>query len=307
MASSSHVEQNDKLLSLLTTAGFSKSDITAFEQGKMQSGSIESLTERELAAKFGCTIDLPVDELTQNFLISQRKTDPSAFQVGTMDNLADLKLEPNREATAKLYMKGSSELNLSPQEATMFHDCKSADDVEATLRKVLKARYEKYKEMGLEGIDVYARGKKSYDPGAELKVKSNKLEILEKFAPVFYECLNKYPHSNPDNIEEEFSWVNFTIDDKPTICLVHKFGRKEGDVYVFSQRHFYVSRGHNSVQGVGGVFHLSDTKSAMVYASRTSTDQVAGFGGSAKRCIGSKIMTGKIAKNFEQARAKYNK
>lgn len=44
----------------------------------------------------------------------------------------------------------------------------------------------------------------------------------------------------------------------------------------------------------------------MILDTGTSTDQVAGFGGSAKRCIGANIMTGKIAKNLELARAKFN-
>jgi hypothetical protein len=129
--------------------------------------------------------------------------------------------------------------------------------------------------------------------------------------------------------------VNFTIDDKPTVCLVHKMGMMEGNVYIYSQIHFYVSRGHNSVQGVGGAFPLGDQESAIIYGSRTysrivreivccsptlhfltrafflsesgtSTDQVSGFGGSAKRTIGSRVMMGKIAKNLQDARAKFN-
>jgi len=35
---------------------------------------------------------------------------------------------------------------------------------------------------------------------------------------------------------------------------------------------------------------------------RTSTDQVSGFGGAAKRGIGNKIMGGRMAENFERAR-----
>lgn len=40
----------------------------------------------------------------------------------------------------------------------------------------------------------------------------------------------------------------------------------------------------------------------MLYATRTSTDQVGGFGGSAKRTIGNKIMGGRMSENFERAR-----
>lgn len=268
MSSSSPPTDDKLLVGVLLAGGFTKSEITTFREGKMISGTMESLSERELAGRLGCTIAAPAAELCHVFLNSQRKADASAFQVGDMHDLADLKLEPNRETVAKLYMKGASELNLSPEEEKVFKKCKSADNVEEALRTLLKARYEKYLELGLDGIDVYARGKKTYEPGAELKLKSSRSEILKKYAPVFYEYLNNYPHSKPDGIEEAFSWVNFTIDEKPTLCLVHKFGRMEGGLYAFCQRHFYVSRGHNSVQGVGGVFPLSETECAVVYGSR---------------------------------------
>ena len=38
------------------------------------------------------------------------------------------------------------------------------------------------------------------------------------------------------------------------------------------------------------------------YATRTSTDQVSGFGGAAKRGIGNRVMGGRMAENFERAR-----
>lgn len=37
-------------------------------------------------------------------------------------------------------------------------------------------------------------------------------------------------------------------------------------------------------------------------ATRTSTDQVSGFGSAAKRTIGNKVMGGRMADNFERAR-----
>ena len=38
----------------------------------------------------------------------------------------------------------------------------------------------------------------------------------------------------------------------------------------------------------------------MINASRTSTDQVAGFGGAAKKSMGSRVMGGKIKANYEK-------
>ncbi len=87
--------------------------------------------------------------------------------------------------------------------------------------------------------------------------------------------------------------------------LVHKIGYNIGDIFVFFQRMFYVNRSHNSVQGIGGFFPTADSseEGIVVYATRTSTDKVAGFGGAAKRTIGARVMSSKQAKNFERLRA----
>ena len=63
----------------------------------------------------------------------------------------------------------------------------------------------------------------------------------------------------------------------------------------------YVSRSHNSVQGIGGAFPV-ENGTVVAYVQRTSTDQVAGFGGTTKRAIGVRMMASKVAESFERAR-----
>jgi len=53
------------------------------------------------------------------------------------------------------------------------------------------------------------------------------------------------------------------------------------------------------LQGLGGAFPCEDGV-ILVYATRTSTDKVAGFGGAAKRAMGARIMSSKQAENFEK-------
>lgn len=125
--------------------------------------------------------------------------------------------------------------------------------------------------------------------------------ILKKEAPHFHRHLSEYPNAAPDGLEESFSWINFEIDAKPTLTLVHRMGLLDGDVFAFSERHFYVSRSHNCLQGIGGAFPVEEG-TVIVYLVRTITDQVSGFGSSAKRAIGSRIMGSKIADNFKRLR-----
>lgn len=79
------------------------------------------------------------------------------------------------------------------------------------------------------------------------------------------------------------------------------------DVSVFCERHFYVSRSHNSVQSIGAAFPAEDNDTVVLLAQRTSTDQVAGFGGAAKRGIGAKVMGGKVADNFTRIQENVSK
>mmetsp|Transcript_15894 Transcript_15894/g.33135 ORF Transcript_15894/g.33135 Transcript_15894/m.33135 type:complete len:127 (-) Transcript_15894:106-486(-) len=111
----------------------------------------------------------------------------------------------------------------------------------------------------------------------------------------------EYPKNKPDGAEESFFWVNSIIDDKPTIALVHRLGMPQVGGYVYMERHFYISRSHNCLQGIGAALPV-EYGAVVLYATRTSTDQVSGFGGSAKRTIGNKIMGGRMAENFERAR-----
>ena len=67
------------------------------------------------------------------------------------------------------------------------------------------------------------------------------------------------------------------------------------------ERHFYISRSHNCLQGIGAAMPVCDG-AVVLYCTRTSTDQVGGMGGMVKRTIGNKIMGNRMKENFERAR-----
>ena len=71
--------------------------------------------------------------------------------------------------------------------------------------------------------------------------------------------------------------------------------------YVYMERHFYISRSHNCLQGIGAAMPVRDG-AVVLYCTRTSTDQVSGMGGMVKRTIGNKIMGNRMKENFERAR-----
>eukprot|EP00584_Thalassiosira_punctigera_P003595 CAMPEP_0172533724 /NCGR_PEP_ID=MMETSP1067-20121228/6324_1 /TAXON_ID=265564 ORGANISM="Thalassiosira punctigera, Strain Tpunct2005C2" /NCGR_SAMPLE_ID=MMETSP1067 /ASSEMBLY_ACC=CAM_ASM_000444 /LENGTH=323 /DNA_ID=CAMNT_0013318397 /DNA_START=4 /DNA_END=975 /DNA_ORIENTATION=+ len=299
---------------ILKAAGFSSSEIADVKAGKLhQGGSLDAASERELSVKLAFHVNAKLENAKEIFLENPKKKeyDPSVEELGmiaedggegSLDDFAGIKLS-NAKVMDKLYMKAApgSDLNLSKEEIAAFKKCRSHDDVENALRRALLDRFRAYKRAGLDGIRPYARSRKEFSPGAEMRAQCEAGRILPKYSPAFDKFVREYPNHEPEAFEESFFWVNSIIDDKPTIALVHRVGMPQDGGYVYMERHFYLSRSHNCLQGIGAALPVDDG-GVVLYATRTSTDQVSGFGGSAKRGIGNKLMGGRMAQNFERAR-----
>ena len=115
---------------------------------------------------------------------------------GSLEDFAAIKLSPNEKVMYKLYQKAApgSDLNLSKDEIAMFKKCKTHEEVEQTLRQVLLDRFRAYKKSGLSGIKPYARSKKEFSAGDELKSQIKAGKVLPKYSPIF----NKYAVSKCD-------------------------------------------------------------------------------------------------------------
>ncbi len=302
---------------VLRSVGFDESDVAKIRRGEMVKGVMKGSSERELAIKLAFLVEAPPGQVMETFKTSRDfNYDPSvtAFEPirgeGSLRDFARLHLDPNPERAAGDYLKArpGSGLNLTREEIAAFNalekgDGSAAERVEAEGRKRLLARFRSYRERGLDGILPYARsGGKDFRPGDGLRRKTEQEKRLEQDAPSFHRALLQYPKSLPEGFEEQFYWVNFRIDDKPTVALVHRMDAMEGGVYVFAERHFYVSRSHNSVYTVGGAFPVEEG-TVILYVNRTSTDQVGGFGSAAKRALGQRVMAGQLAESFERVRA----
>eukprot|EP01083_Nonionella_stella_P020219 56041_1 len=301
---------------ILQDAGFSSSAIAEVKAGKLhQGGSLSAASDKELSVKLAFHVNAKLVNAKVIFLDSPKKKeyDPTVESLGmiaedggdgSLDDFAGIKLT-NEKVMDKLYQKAApgSDLNLAKDEIDMFKKCKTHEEVESCLRQVLLDRFRAYKKSGLAGIKPYARSKKEFSAGDELKCQLKAGKVLPKHSPVFNKFAIEYPDHKPDVAEESFFWVNSIIDEKPTIALVHRTGMPQDGGFVYMERHFYISRSHNCLQGIGAALPVDDGAGAVVlYATRTSTDQVSGFGGSAKRTIGNKIMGGRMAENFERAR-----
>lgn len=165
------------------------------------------------------------------------------------------------------------------------------------------ARVQAYRAKGLAGIAPYARDDgETRSPGDELRSASQATQILQKYAPHACSMLREYPNAKPLGTDETFPWTHFIAQDVPTIALTQSCFISEGAAWIVVQRQFYVSAGYNSEQAVAAFFP-TQSGTVVMYANRTFTDQIEGFGGRAKRSIGSRVMASQIQSLFEKVRS----
>eukprot|EP00956_Cyclotella_meneghiniana_P020172 scaffold35253_cov97-Cyclotella_meneghiniana.AAC.1 len=261
---------------LLSEAGYSQRAIDEVRQGKLYyGGSLDAASDKELSVKLAFHVDAKLENVAGLFMRYPKKKefDDAVIALGmiaedggdgSLEDFAGVKLDPNSDVMDKLYhdAKAGSDLNLSTEEINKFKQLDkkaSHEQIEQCLRQA--------------GISSYARGKKDFSVGQELKHQLEVAPILKKKAPVFWKYVLDYPDSKPDVSIESFFWVNSLIDDKPTIALVHRLGMPHDQGYVYMERHFYLSRSHNCLQGIGAALPAEDGGTAVFYATRTSTDQ----------------------------------
>jgi len=314
------VHANPRAEALLAQMPFSEGERKKILAGELvTTASREKTSDRELAITMAFLINKPPPDLAAMFeKASGYETDKTATAhgefrgAGSLADLQALRLAPSGDQEARRFAdaKAGDDLNLSSAEIAAFRALpeKTTVAVEAQLRALLLARFQAYRASGLAGIAPYDRGGgKNTNPADVLTQATKASPVLAKEAPEVVAALLNYPQSQPPKATEKFFWVNFTVDGRPTIALTHRLVSPQDDgTYVFADRHYYVSRSHNAVQVIAGIFPVQEG-ALVIYGNRTFTDQLGGFGASTKQAIGRKLMGGQIAALYEQLRTRSKK
>ncbi len=289
-------------------------------QGEMVSSSPRESSDRELGIGLTFLVHQPLPEVVKAFRTAvDLKADPqlSAAVVlrgpGTPADFASLVLEPGGAAEANRYLAASpgDTLNLSADEIRAFDALASVRDdpkrrVEEQLRRMLLGRYQAYLERGLGGIAPYARRSGTCEPSGELRRASEAARLLKLHAPALQQLLLSYPEKKPPGLEEHFYWLRYTLDGRPNYTLRHRMALPVGDIFAVADREFYVSHGYNASQAFAGLIPVPEG-TLVVYRSRVSTDQVAGFGSSVKKGIGRNVMAKQLTDIFERSRDSFER
>ncbi len=305
---------------LLAEVGFSPGQIARVEGGQLVAGGdIQASSERELVAAFAFFVPTPPAALVaeaRRGLID--RVDPNTLAYAMLPpgpSLADfakltLEPDPSKQAQAYSVAKPGGGLNLSSAEIASFNALGSGAavaTVEQAVRSALLARLQAYQAKGLAGIAPYAlSGGKERSPADELRSATLAAKKLQKYVPAAYQMLLDYPASKAPGTEEAFRWSHYLAHGVPTVSLTHNLYIPDGDAWVAVQRQFYVSTGYNAEQALGALLPVKGG-TVVFYANRTSTDQVMGFGGSAKRSIGSKMLASQLEALYQKAAASVKK
>jgi hypothetical protein len=300
----------------LADIGFTAEQIAQVQAGNMVPATIQPSTERELVAAFAFLVQSSPEDLVAQLrsgLIDQMDTNTIAFAMvqgaPTPDSFAKLTLQPDAQKRSQAYAHASpaGDLNLSTAEIATFAALGSGAStaaVEQAVRSALLARLQAYQARGLAGIEPYARSAgKPRSPADELRAATTGTKRLQAMVPDAHALLLDYPKSKPVGTEEAYRWSHYTAHGVPTLALVHSLYVPEGDAWVVAQRQFYVSAGYNCEQAISAFLPMK-SGTLVVYTNRTSTDQVTGFGGGAKRSIGSKLLASQLEDLYKKVQAK---
>lgn len=300
---------------LLGEVGLTPDQVSQVMSGQIVRGAIKPASDRELVAAMAFQVKVAPAALVADMKSGLgNKVDPEMIAWGFISNpataadFAKLELDPGAAARAQAYLSAQpgGDLFLSSAEIASFQELAktrpSNEAVQAAVRNALLARAQAYQRKGLAGIAPYAFSGTQRSAADELRTMTDASKALKKFVPQAIQMLNAYPASKPPGTEESFRWQHFNAHGTPTLALVHIAFVPDGDAWVVVQRMFYVSGSFNAEQAVAA-FVPASGGTVVVYGNRTSTDQVTGFGGGAKRSIGGKLLESQLEGLFQRARS----
>jgi hypothetical protein len=295
---------------LLTDMRLSAADRQRVLKGEFVTADIPAVSERDLSFAIAFLVKTSPEALGKQVVAGELVTADAQVQAhgeikgaGSPADFAGLTIT-SEEAQALSSARAGEAVNLSAGEIAAFTAARGGGPqaVQQQLRTMLLARYQAYRTSGLAGIAPYDRGGgRSTDHAADLRRAAEATPGLKKYVATFHATLLGYPKVTAPQLRESFFWVKSVIQGKPTYILTHIMAAPEGAARVLARRQYYASTGYNGEQSVAGFLPVQGG-TVVVYASHAFTDQVAGFGGSMKRSIGSSVMAGKIKEMFEAGR-----
>ena len=174
--------------------------------------------------------------------------------------------------------------------------------VESQLYQALSARVKAYRGAGTRGDRTLRARKSRREAGRGPARREPRVGTDPHARPGFQKLLEGYPSGKGTGFVERYRWIVSKAGDEPTVLLDHLFAQPDGDSWGLAHRQYFVSTQYNAEQDAVLLQPVAEG-TLVLLMSRTSTDQVAGFGGGAKRAIGSKMMGKALVEMAERSRS----
>jgi hypothetical protein len=285
--------------------GMSEAAIERVKNGEVVVEKLEASSDKDLSIALIARLDAPLEEIYE-FLQSEQmlelstvtlsagEIDTATFSMSGMDLPADV-LQQLVDDPEDTFQMSTEEIALIT-EAT----AKGTAEVLAAYRGVLSARARAYWEKGIAGIEPYAGDGRS--PQTDLAHANEAARQLIRNNAVHAE-LDAIPSKAAGKAKHRLYWAVQKGRDRAAPVLNHRilYAENEGEVSI--ERRFYSGYDYDALQIVTGILPAGDRRCVAFYTNHTYTAQVAGFGGSAKRSIGRKLMQKELVAEMERAQA----
>jgi len=295
----------------LDALGFPADTGSQVANGRFVQVTLPTSSERDLSVGIAFLVaNRAPDDLARTVREEERvlRADPNMIAYGRLEGdgslsqFEKLRLTP---AQTKAYAEVApgDRVNVSVDEIAALHAAgNDAHAITEQVHALLLRRYRAYRAEGLAGIAAYARPGSMVSPAEDIAAVNRVGRASKVLSTTFYDMLDHYPQHRPSAFAENFFWSQFRAHGEETIALEHVFQAAFDGTVVLVQRHYYVSTGYNAEQAIAG-FLPTGNGTLVVYTSHTSTDQVLGFGASAKRALGRRVMAAELERLFETTRA----
>ena len=198
-------------------------------------------------------------------------------------------------------------LNLDTSEAEKLKSLSStAGDLESrvrsTLAEIFAARLNAYVRQGLPGVQPYVRANGDVvDPAVELRAAIRGLAFLADEFPGFVDALGAPATAASSRLTRQYYWMERRVEADNVLALSAELRRRDAQVAIGADVHFYASREYNSMLTVIGVIPYEEQWMVFVI-NQTFTDQVLGFGSSVRRSMGRNLVATELGKQLAETR-----
>jgi hypothetical protein len=283
--------------------GLDQAAIEKVKSGEVVVQELEASSDKDLSLAIIAAIDAPL-ERAKEFVNADKMVELSTVTLshGDIDtstfSLADMKLPD--DALARLVDDPSGTFFMSRKEAESVEQAAKQGKAQAlaAYQAVLSARAKAYWEGGADAITPYEGDGRS--PKVDLGHANEAARKLVQ-APPFVAALDAVPSKGGGPAVHRLRWAVQKGRDQAAPVLIHRIMFERDDGQLFAQRRFYSGYDYDALQIVTGVLPASENRCAVFYTNHTYTAQVAGFGGSAKRSIGRKLMSKEIVAEIQRA------